>query len=215
MMTMDFTDDRSSSASGGPAPARADHRNQGNVLFVGNLPFHTPWQSIKDQFRRAGKVRYTDLIADRSGRPKGSALVTMHNAEGARRAIQFFNEVEFEGRRLIVRLFDDGPRPPLVSRELLPSYTRRGAGSGAPSQQQQQQHPQRARGAKPSKSCSAHQAQPIFVDDQMPPRPRSVHEADRKLFISNLPFDCTANALRETFQQVGNVERAEIIVVRN
>jgi len=51
------------------------------------------------------------------------------------------------------------------------------------------------------------------------PRPRSSQqhndESERKLFVSNLPFDCTGSALRETFQQIGTVERAEIIVGRN
>ena len=126
MSRIDFTDDRSSPASTSRQAAEFNnHRNQGNVLFVGNLPFQTPWQNIKDQFRRAGKVRYTDLIADRGGRPKGSALVTMYNSEGARRAIKMFNETEFEGRRLIVRLFDEGPRPQLVQREMMPQYNRR------------------------------------------------------------------------------------------
>lgn len=99
-------------------------RKGGTVLFVGNLPFGTPWQRIKDWFRVAGGVRYTDLIADRDGRPKGSAIVTMVSAEDAERAIAKLNESEFEGRRLIVRYFHDdhSRRPRLVQRDLMPGY---------------------------------------------------------------------------------------------
>ena len=248
---MDFADERSRSTStvsqdGATEETRAKefdrHRSQGNILFVGNLPFQTPWQNIKDQFRRAGKVRYTDLVADRVGRPKGSALVTMSTADGARRAIRLFNETEFEGRRLIVRLFDDGPRPPLVQRENMPAYNRRNRGNAAPAaassapapqqqvqrgnqQQQQQQRGNNApannnnnnnnnnkRGANAPKSG----AQSAAGQGEVPkPRSQQVPEADRKLFISNLPFDCTSAALRETFMQIGNVERSEIIVGRN
>lgn len=250
----DFTDERSeSSASEGRREQEFDrHRNQGNILFVGNLPFHTPWQHIKDQFRQAGKVRYTDLIADRSGRPKGSALVTMQTPDGARRAIRLFNEFEFEGRRLIVRLFDDGPRPQLVQREQMPTYNRRREGQpNAPAapQQQQQDRPQGNRGPvrlnannnNSNNNNNTHHAnhyqssqqqsgayannrnttgkaqRTISTDDVDVPKPRSMqaNEADRKLFVSNLPFDCSASALRETFQQIGGVDRAEIIVGRS
>ncbi|ORC92261.1 RNA-binding protein [Trypanosoma theileri] len=232
-----------SSASGGPQEGGDMERrqNHGNVLFVGNLPFQTPWQHVKDHFRNAGKVRYTDLIADRMGRPKGSALVTMATPEAAQCAIHMYNETDFEGRRLIVRLFDDGPRPPLVQRDMMPQYDRQ-----AQHQQQQQQHQhqqaQRYRGytGAPNNAPNYDGAKNFgrgtgyaprggygMMDDgsaaalndmnEVVPKPRSqqVNEIGRKLFVSNLPFDCTSSALRETFQQVGNVERAEIILGRN
>ncbi|EKG07505.1 RNA-binding protein, putative [Trypanosoma cruzi] len=230
--------DDQSSTSGGPQEGRdADHRqNHGNVLFVGNLPFQTPWQHVKDHFRKAGKVRYTDLIADRMGRPKGSALVTMVTAEGAQRAIRMYNETDFEGRRLIVRLFDDGPRPPIVQRGMMPQYDRQAQ------QQQPQQQSQRFRGyTGASSGGSNYNSTTNFgrradymgrggytmeedlnatslndMGDSVPkPRSQQVNEFGRKLFVSNLPFDCTSSALRETFQQVGNVERAEVILGRN
>jgi RNA recognition motif-containing protein len=229
----DFTDERSASdVSEGRKEQEFDrHRNQGNILFVGNLPFHTPWQHIKDQFRQAGKVRYTDLIADRSGRPKGSALVTMQTSDGARRAIRQFNEIEFEGRRLIVRLFDDGPRPQLVQRDQMPAYNRRRENQPPAAPQQNQQGGNRAAPVRsvppnagminnnaPKINANNQKAQrTISTDDVDVPKPRSMqaNEADRKLFVSNLPFDCSASALRETFQQIGNVDRAEIIVGRS
>lgn len=212
-------------------------RNQGTILFVGNLPFQTPWQHVKDHFRTAGKVRYTDLIADRSGRPKGSALVTMMTPEDADNAIRMFNETDFEGRRLIVRHFDDGPRPPLVQREMMPPYNvqrRHFYGAGAPGGQMGgvggpyhgnvgAQGPMGGYGSRGGYSNGGGymvggegDMGPMGGDlSQDPvPRPRSSLEG-RKLFVSNLPFDCTSNALRETFQQVGNVERTEIILGRN
>ncbi|AIO01831.1 RNA-binding protein, putative [Leishmania panamensis] len=208
-------------------------RNQGTILFVGNLPFQTPWQHVKDYFRNAGKVRYTDLIADRTGRPKGSALVTMMTVEGADNAIRMFNETDFEGRRLIVRKFDDGPRPPLVQRDMMPAY-----GNAAPQSRSQYTAGGYYQGTSASGAAAAgynrHSmagsaygrgapyhvggAEAAEMNGAEPlPKPRSqqVPEVGRKLFVSNLPFDCTNSALRETFQQVGLVERAEIILGRN
>ncbi|CBZ30771.1 putative RNA-binding protein [Leishmania mexicana MHOM/GT/2001/U1103] len=207
-------------------------RNQGTILFVGNLPFQTPWQHVKDYFRNAGKVRYTDLIADRTGRPKGSALVTMMTVEGAENAIRMFNETDFEGRRLIVRRFDDGPRPPLVQRDMMPAY-----GNTAPQSRGQYTAGGYYQGAAASGAAAGYNrhnmvgsaygrgtpyqvggAESTEMNGTEPlPKPRSqqVPEVGRKLFVSNLPFDCTNSALRETFQQVGLVERAEIILGRN
>ncbi|KAG5466799.1 hypothetical protein LSCM1_00976 [Leishmania martiniquensis] len=207
-------------------------RNQGTILFVGNLPFQTPWQHVKDYFRNAGKVRYTDLIADRTGRPKGSALVTMMTPEGAENAIRMFNETDFEGRRLIVRKFDDGPRPPLVQRDMMPAY-----GSSAPQTRGQYTAGGYYPGTAASGAAAGYNrhtmagsaygrgapyqvggAEVTEMNGAEPlPKPRSqqVPEVGRKLFVSNLPFDCTNSALRETFQQVGLVERAEIILGRN
>lgn len=246
-------DEHSSGSCPQRDPEDGDRRqNHGNILFVGNIPFQTPWQHVKDHFRSAGKVRYTDLIADKTGRPKGSALVTMATREDALQAIRMFDETDFEGRRLIVRLFDDGPRPQLVQREMMPPYVRQGQlqqpqhhqqQHHPPHQQQQQQQQQRMRGfgnananmtsynnsagnfgrgggyvnrggyALPDDGNSG-----VFNDvNEVVPKPRSkqMNEVGRKLFVSNLPFDCTSVALRETFQQVGEVERAEIIMGRN
>ncbi|CAD2216823.1 RNA-binding protein [Angomonas deanei] len=191
---------------------RGGRSNQGTILFVGNLPFSTPWQNVKDHFKQAGKVRYTDLIADRHGRPKGSALVTMMNEEGAANAIQMFNETEFEGRRLIVRLFDDGPRPALVERGMTPPYNYR-----------RTQYPNHSGNTGGNYYGGYQQDSPMpqgypmgYDADMSAPRPRSqqLSETGRRLFVSNLPYDCNAVALRETFQQVGEVERAEIIMTR-
>ncbi|KAK7197170.1 RNA-binding protein [Novymonas esmeraldas] len=208
-------------------------RHQGTILFVGNLPFQTPWQHVKDHFRNAGKVRYTDLIADRVGRPKGSALVTMMTIDGADNAIRMFNETDFEGRRLIVRKFDDGPRPPLVQRDMMPAYgstptqsrsqyTSGGYYQGAPAAAAGTASYSRPAiaGATYGRSVpyQVGSTEPTEANGAEPlPKPRSqqIPEVGRKLFVSNLPFDCTNAALRETFQQVGLVERAEIILGRN
>ncbi|KAL7702217.1 RNA-binding protein [Lotmaria passim] len=205
-------------------------RNQGTILFVGNLPFQTPWQHVKDHFRNAGKVRYTDLIADRTGRPKGSALVTMMTVEGADNAIRMFNETDFEGRRLIVRKFDDGPRPPLVQREMMPAYGNTAAQhrggqfaaggyypGAATANYNRPNMPANAynRGAPYQVGGTAEVPEMNGAEPLPKPRSQQVPEVGRKLFVSNLPFDCTNSALRETFQQVGLVERAEIILGRN
>eukprot|EP00658_Telonema_sp_P-2_P036590 TRINITY_DN26434_c0_g1_i3.p2 TRINITY_DN26434_c0_g1~~TRINITY_DN26434_c0_g1_i3.p2 ORF type:complete len:148 (-),score=44.47 TRINITY_DN26434_c0_g1_i3:104-547(-) len=45
------------------------------------------------------------------------------------------------------------------------------------------------------------------------PKPRSQQgdDAGRRLFVSNLPYDCTSVALSQTFSQIGKVDRADVL----
>eukprot|EP00796_Vickermania_ingenoplastis_P005292 gene5292-3795_t len=182
-------------------------RKGGTMLFVGNLPFGTPWQRIKDCFRTAGSVRYTDLIADKEGRPKGSAIVTMVSAEDAENAIAKLNESEFDGRRLIVRYFHDdhSRRPRLVQRDLMPGYnespyTKRPFGRGAKNSGGRD-------AAGRGRGYTAEELDPVssdwcIVSDEWSRR-RDDYSGAAWIFVDNLPLDCTVKTLELTFAQVG------------
>jgi RNA recognition motif-containing protein len=72
-------------------------------LYVGNLAFSTEESAIESLFAQAGAVQSVRLVRDRAtGQSRGFAFVEMETAEGARAAIDRFNEQEFEGRRLTV-----------------------------------------------------------------------------------------------------------------
>lgn len=176
-----------------------DRSREGCVLFVGNLPFRIAWQDLKDAFKPAGEVRFADLIADRTGNFKGSAMVTMGSPADAQSAIEMWNEKEFGGRRLIVRELVEGRRPPVVSNDR-PQQAGRGGrgGRGAAA-------PTGARGGRGG--ASGRGGADVGV-----PKPRSQQdEAGRRLFVSNLPYDCTSVALSQTFSQIGKVDRADVL----
>ena len=164
-----------------------------NIVFVGNLDYKTTWQKLKDIFRRAGPVRFADLIADTDGRPKGSALVTFENETGATAAIKMFHDSELDGRRILVRRFESGRRPAFVRHHMQPRDKRR----------RDDPIDDRDHGVDTRRIPSA---------SQEVPRPRSQQKrSDGKLFVSNLPFECTAQSLHDTFSQVGRVVDASII----
>ncbi|KAJ3325322.1 hypothetical protein HDV06_004181 [Boothiomyces sp. JEL0866] len=77
--------------------------SKNNQLFVGNLPYKVVWQDLKDLFRDIGKVVRADIINDRDGRSRGMGVVVFETEEEAKKAIDSFDQYEWDGRRIEVR----------------------------------------------------------------------------------------------------------------
>ena len=73
----------------------------GKRLYVKNIPWGTTEESLAKHFEQCGSVTSVTIINDReTGRSKGFCFVEME--DGAEKAIQTLNGVEFEGRSLLV-----------------------------------------------------------------------------------------------------------------
>ena len=71
-------------------------------LYVGNLPFDTDEEQVRELFSTYGEVRSVDMINDRdTGRFRGFCFVAMDNSE-ADAAVQALNGYSFGGRPLKV-----------------------------------------------------------------------------------------------------------------
>ena len=71
-------------------------------LYVGNLPFSTNEDEVRDLFAPYGEVQSVNLIVDReTGRLRGFGFVEM-NEEGATSAMEALNGKDFGGRDLRV-----------------------------------------------------------------------------------------------------------------
>jgi RNA recognition motif-containing protein len=74
-------------------------------LYVGGIPYTTTEQALKDAFSKAGAVNSASIIIDRmTGRSKGFGFVEMANEAEADAAINMWNGVDFEGRKLTVNV---------------------------------------------------------------------------------------------------------------
>jgi len=73
-------------------------------LYVGNLPFQTTEDDLRDWFANAGVTQsLVQMIRDRfSGNSRGFAFVEVGNDAEADNAIEMLNGKEFQGRALIV-----------------------------------------------------------------------------------------------------------------
>src|SRR5499427_9172665 len=72
-------------------------------LYVGNLPFSTTEEQLRDMFGVHGGVDKVTLMTEReTGRARGFAFVEMTNAAEADKAIAALNGTELGGRTLMI-----------------------------------------------------------------------------------------------------------------
>ena len=70
-------------------------------IYVGNLPYSTNEQELREAFAAHGEVTAVDILMDRdTGRPRGFGFVEM--ATGAEEAISALNGSQLGGRSLTV-----------------------------------------------------------------------------------------------------------------
>lgn len=78
-------------------------------IFVGNLPFSTTEDHLRDEFGAFGEISSVKIIVDReTGRSRGFGFVEMPSDQEAQAAIQELDQKEFDGRQ--IRVSEARPR---------------------------------------------------------------------------------------------------------
>ena len=73
----------------------------GLALYVGNLPWSTSWQQLKDLFAEYN-VKFADVKSGYDGRPRGYGIVRFDTEDDATAALAL-NGYDLEGREIVVR----------------------------------------------------------------------------------------------------------------
>jgi RNA recognition motif-containing protein len=81
----------------------------GTRVYVHNLPWTITEEFLTLHMRAAGAVESVQLMKYSNGRSKGCAIVKYERFEDAANAIATLNDVEVDGRRLLVREDREGP----------------------------------------------------------------------------------------------------------
>jgi RNA recognition motif-containing protein len=72
-------------------------------LYVGNLPYTTTEQDLRDLFSQVGEIGELSVITDRyTGQSKGFAFVEMVSDDAAAEAISKFDGYMMDNRQLVV-----------------------------------------------------------------------------------------------------------------
>lgn len=72
-------------------------------IYVGNLPYSTSDDELREMFEAYGEVDRAKVVFDReSGRSKGFGFVEMTDSQAGQQAIEALNGSDFSGRPLKV-----------------------------------------------------------------------------------------------------------------
>lgn len=72
-------------------------------IYVGNLPWATTSDDLRDMFSQHGEVESAEVISDReTGRSRGFGFVAMTSDEATAKAIEALNGHDLDGRPLVV-----------------------------------------------------------------------------------------------------------------
>lgn len=158
-------------------------------VYVGNLSWRTSWQDLKDHFKEAGNVVYADVLREPgSDRSKGCGIVEFETPEEAARAIRDLHNTVIDGRQVFVR----------EDREDKELQTYLKSDPAAAAERERRAPPRRAPRAAPQ------------------PREHAAPEGEegapgRRVFVQNLPFECTWQELKEHMCVAGNVIHADVL----
>jgi RNA recognition motif-containing protein len=164
-------------------------------VYVGNLPWQTSWQDLKDHMRKAGTVTRADVFVDETGRSKGCGIVEYSTPEEAQNAIKTLNDTKLDETERLIFVREDREE-----RAFTPAVVPRGGGGlgrgmgrgrGGPVGGGFNPHPGMGRGG--------------FV----PPAPSA---RGRQVFIGNLPYTTSWQDLKDRFRQAGNIIRADVLL---
>ena len=73
-------------------------------IFVANLNFRVKTDQLQDLFEQYGEVESVKIVTDRdSGRSKGFGFIEMADETAARNAISKLDNLELEGRNIVVK----------------------------------------------------------------------------------------------------------------
>ena len=82
-----------------------EEQTEKNKLYVGNLPYTTTQDQLKEMFSEAGEVVEAVVISDKfSGRSKGFGFVTMKDEAAAQKAVETMDGKEMDGRAIKVNV---------------------------------------------------------------------------------------------------------------
>jgi RNA recognition motif-containing protein len=168
------------------APASAGPTNR---VYVGNLPWQTSWQDLKDHMRKAGNVTRADVFIDETGRSKGCGIVEYSTPEEAQTAIKTLNDTKIDETERLIFVREDREE-----RAFTPAAAPRGGGLG-------RGIPRGRGGFNPHFSMG----RGGFV----PPAPSA---RGRQVFIGNLPYTTSWQDLKDRFRQAGNIIRADVLL---
>ncbi|KAL1921535.1 uncharacterized protein VTP21DRAFT_11251 [Calcarisporiella thermophila] len=182
----------------GQAPAPPTNVPPGCQIFVGNLPYSTSWQDLKDYFRSAGRIVRADILLEHTGRSKGAGTVLFESVRDANNAIAMFNGRDYKGRKLEVREDRFAGHPPP-----------RHAGRFGHDYRPRVPYGNEQNGAMMDAGNGYTAGGGAF---SYPTGPAGAEPSRLQIYVQNLPYNTTDQDLRDLFRGFGEVVFAQVLM---
>lgn len=95
---------------------RAAPMNSAAKLIIKNLDYNVSTDDIKELFSNCGLLLKYGVDYDNSGRSLGTASVVFKNSADAQKAVQRYNNVALDGKKMIIELAPQGQNPNVIKR---------------------------------------------------------------------------------------------------
>lgn len=156
-------------------------------VYVGNLSYKTSWQDLKDHFRQAGNVVYSNVMEDRdTGKSKGCGIIEFETQREAATAIKILHDSELDGRLVSVR--EDRE-----DRDL------KGGAKGSPKGSSKDVYRAPAAESRPAPAKRKSACSEIRV------------QVARRIYVGNLSYNTSWQDLKDFFRPMGSVVHAAIM----
>jgi len=218
---MDDEKPKPAAAPAGERKPRAVPNTVTNRVYVGNLPWQTSWQDLKDHFRTVGEPVHASVFLDEHGRSKGCGIVEFATKDEALRSITELNDTTIgeTGRLIFVREDREDRNLPREAREAAPrpAPARRvyaaapaaaaggGGGGGGGYARREHREPREHGEAAPAPAAAPAAAAAAGGESLK----------GRQVFVGNLPYNTSWQDLKDHFRSAGNVVRADILMLPN
>ncbi len=160
---------------------------------VHNLPWSITEELLQEHMAAAGQVESVTVMRYQNGRSKGCAIVKYVTPEEAQHAITALNDVEVDGRRLLVREDREGPEGPAPgTKPASPRAPRGGMGGGSAS----------PRGGRGGSRGGARSGGGGGGEGAASPRTRQT-PSENAVYVGNLPWSVTWANLKDMFSPYG------------
>jgi len=184
----------------------SEHRNGvvsvGKRVYVGNLSWSARWQDLKDHFRQVGKVVYTCVMEESTGRSRGCGIVEFESPSEAAAAIETLHNTVIGGRPIIVR--EDREDRDLKSGS--PPGVALAVASLSNGKEAPVQIGGRGGGKGSGKSLGKNAGKEAFS--------ANVGNVCKRVYVGNLSYKTSWQDLKDHFRQVGKVAYSNIMEER-
>ncbi|VDK44826.1 unnamed protein product [Anisakis simplex] len=170
--------------------SRRNYRND-RMVYISNIPYDVRWMELKDLVReKAGEVNFVEILEDRNGKSKGSAVVEFREKDSVQRCVEALHRYPLNDRMLAAKEIRD----PIaffrkVKEDTGVDFMNNLHGRSPADNRSRRDEPFETYGLSPTF------LRQLFIDGPL----------TNRVFVSNLPYNVQSGRVHDIFALAGKV----------